>query len=58
MIIFIYFLSGTYKSNLNLIVTLNAFICLQGISDNYLDTKKTTVQEIRIKTKERDEKLT
>lgn len=40
MIIFIYFLSGTYKSNLNLIVTLNAFICLQGISENYLDTKK------------------
>lgn len=53
MIIFIYFLSGTYRSNLNLIVTLSVFICLQEISENYLDKKKITMQEIRIKNKDK-----
>lgn len=50
-----------YKSNLNLIVTLNVFICLQGIWEKYLYTKKKkkiTMQEIRIKNKEKYEKLT
>lgn len=40
-----------YKSNISFAVALNVFICLQEISENYSDTKKSQCKKSELKTK-------